>query len=98
MSKLTPEVIATRITEKLFEGRKGHGGAPASYIQMSAQDLRLVIGEAVKLSRSTGLQATVLAYLSEIDNPVPDAIMRVNLRNRLRELVGAPPDPKLVKR
>ena len=39
------------------------------------------------------LKAAVLAYLSEFDNPVPDYGYRRTLRNRLRELSGAPPEP-----
>lgn len=40
------------------------------------------------------LEKAVLAYLSEMDNPVPDYSYRLVLRNRLRELIGAPPAPK----
>lgn len=40
------------------------------------------------------LKEVVLAYLSECDNPVPDAVHRRMLRNWLREMVGAPPEPK----
>ena len=39
------------------------------------------------------LEAAVLAYLSECDNPVPDYGYRRTLRNRLRELSGAPAEP-----
>lgn len=39
------------------------------------------------------LRKAVLAYLSEYDNPVPDYPYRRVLRNRLRELVGAPSEP-----
>ncbi len=39
------------------------------------------------------LEAAVLAYLSEFDNPVPDYGYRRTLRNNLRKLVGAPPEP-----
>jgi hypothetical protein len=39
------------------------------------------------------LQKAVLAYLSEIDNPVPDATMRRICRNHLREITGAPAEP-----
>lgn len=41
------------------------------------------------------LKNAVLAYLSEYDNPVPDYNYRRTLRNRLRELSGAPDEPKL---
>lgn len=41
------------------------------------------------------LKQTVRDYLSEIDNPVPDATMRLILRDRLRALTGAPDDPRL---
>lgn len=36
------------------------------------------------------LRDAVLEYLSEIDNPVPDATMRMVLRDKLRALTGAP--------
>lgn len=39
------------------------------------------------------LQKAVLDYLSEIDNPVPDATMRRVYRNQLREMTGAPAEP-----
>lgn len=41
------------------------------------------------------LVKAVLDYLSEIDNPVPDATMRMIRRDRLRALTGAPSDPRL---
>lgn len=40
------------------------------------------------------LKQAVLDYLSECDNPVPDYAYRRVLRNRLRELTGAPPEPR----
>lgn len=39
------------------------------------------------------LQKAVLEYLSEHDNPAPDFMFRRTLRNRLRTMVGAPPEP-----
>lgn len=39
------------------------------------------------------LQKAVLDYLSEFDNPVPDGMYRRALRNRLREMTGAPAEP-----
>jgi hypothetical protein len=39
------------------------------------------------------LKQAVLSYLSELDNPVPDAHQRRALRNHLRELTGAPKEP-----
>jgi hypothetical protein len=39
------------------------------------------------------LKKAVLDYLSECDNPVPDANYRRVLRNRLRTLTGAPAEP-----
>lgn len=39
------------------------------------------------------LREAVLAYLSECDNPVPDALHRRSLRNHLREIAGAPAEP-----
>lgn len=40
----------------------------------------------------TELKRAVIAYLSEFDNPVPDYNYRRVLRNRMRELAGAPPE------
>lgn len=40
------------------------------------------------------LKKAVLAYLSECDSPVPDYGYRRTLRNRLRELTGAPSEPR----
>jgi len=40
------------------------------------------------------LQKAVLAYLSEMDNPVPDFGYRRTLRNQLREMTGAPAEPR----
>lgn len=42
---------------------------------------------------ASALKAAVLEYISEIDNPVPDASYRRVLRNRLRTMVGAPAEP-----
>jgi hypothetical protein len=39
------------------------------------------------------LRKAILAYLSEHDNAVPDYSYRRVLRNRLRELTGAPAEP-----
>lgn len=39
------------------------------------------------------LSEAVLAYISECDNPVADYLHRRTLRNHLRTLVGAPPEP-----
>lgn len=44
-------------------------------------------GEA-KIIMYDRLRRAVVDYLSEVDNPVPDALYRNVLRNRLRELVG----------
>lgn len=44
------------------------------------------------------LKQAVLDYISEFDNPVPDPTYRRVLRNRLRELTGAPPEPPPRKR
>lgn len=40
------------------------------------------------------LKKAILDYLSECDNPVPDYNYRRVLRNRLREMTGAPPEPQ----
>lgn len=42
-------------------------------------------------AENVALREAILAYLSEFDNPVPDALYRKTLRDRLRKLVGAPP-------
>jgi hypothetical protein len=39
------------------------------------------------------LQKAVLAYLSEVDSPVPDYGYRRTLRNQLRQMTGAPAEP-----
>lgn len=44
------------------------------------------------------LKKAVLEYLSECDNPVPDYGYRRTLRNRLRELTGAPSEPAPLSR
>ena len=41
----------------------------------------------------TRLKRAVLAYLSEIDSPVPDYGYRRTLRNHLRQMTGAPAEP-----
>lgn len=43
--------------------------------------------------KTSDLERAVLAYLAELDNPVPDYSHRLTLRNRLRELTGAPAAP-----
>lgn len=40
------------------------------------------------------LKRAVLDYLSECDSPVPDAVFRRFLRNKLRDMVGSPAEPK----
>lgn len=42
-------------------------------------------------AENKALREGVWAYLSEFDNPVPDAMHRKTLRDHLRKLVGAPP-------
>jgi hypothetical protein len=42
---------------------------------------------------ASALKTAVLEYLSECDNPVPDAMYRRTLRNKLRQMVGAPAEP-----
>jgi hypothetical protein len=37
--------------------------------------------------RVNDLETAIREYLSEMDNPVPDGIMRRTLRDRLRQLV-----------
>lgn len=44
------------------------------------------------------LRYAVLAYLSEFDNPIPDAVYRKQLRDHLRSLTGAPRDPRDARR
>lgn len=39
------------------------------------------------------LQAAVLAYIREYDNPVPDYSHRRTLRNQMRKISGAPAEP-----
>ena len=40
------------------------------------------------------LEEAVIAYLSECDNPVHDYLHRRALRDHLRKLVGASPEPE----
>lgn len=40
------------------------------------------------------LETAVRDYLSEHDNPAPDYTNRRRLRDTLRKLVGAPPEPQ----
>lgn len=47
--KATPQNIAARVTERLFEARKGHGGADVSYLQMRLRDLQETIEAAIQL-------------------------------------------------
>jgi hypothetical protein len=44
-------------------------------------------------AENRALHEAISAYLSEFDNPVPDAVYRKTLRDHLRRLVGAPPQP-----
>lgn len=46
------------------------------------------------IKKTSELEKAVTAYLSEFDNPVPDYGYRRTLRNRLRDMVGAPPEPQ----
>lgn len=52
--------------------------------------LQDALKRSVSGEKTSELERAVLAYLSEFDNPVPDYGYRRTLRNRLRELVGAP--------
>jgi hypothetical protein len=45
----TPKNIAARVTERLFDARKGHGGAAVSYLQMRPGDLHEAIEAAIQL-------------------------------------------------
>lgn len=45
---------------------------------------------------SDDLKQAVIEYLSEMDNPVPDFRQRHILRDHLRRLSGAPPEPRAV--
>jgi len=60
---------------------------------MSEPELKLKRRHAT-VSEEYTLKDVVLAYLSECDNPVPDPSHSRTLRNWLREMVGAPPEPK----
>jgi hypothetical protein len=44
-------------------------------------------------ARLRDLRGAVVDYLSEFDNPVPDGLYRRVLRERMRELSGAPAAP-----
>lgn len=58
--------------------------------RLSAKEITEIVGQPDKHET---LRQAVLDYISEYDNPVPDALHRRTLRNRLRELVGAPDEP-----
>jgi hypothetical protein len=60
---------------------------------MSKPELKLKRRHATDQTEYT-LKDVVLAYLSEIDNPVPDYAHRRALRNHMRKLVNAPPEPR----
>lgn len=45
------------------------------------------------MSELEQIKEAVRDYISEFDNPVPDAVHRRFLRNRLRCMVGAPVEP-----
>lgn len=47
----------------------------------------------VKVTTLRDLQGAIRAYISEVDNPVPDYAYRRTIRNRLRELAGCPAEP-----
>jgi hypothetical protein len=59
---------------------------------MSEPEVRLKRTHATDQTEYT-LKEVVLAYISECDNPVPDYGHRRTLRNYLRKMVGAPPEP-----
>lgn len=63
---------------------------------MSEPELKLKRRHATDQTEYT-LKDAVIAYLSECDNPVPDYVHRRTLRNYLRQLVGAPAEPKNTK-
>jgi hypothetical protein len=44
-------------------------------------------------SQNLALREAIWDYLSEFDNPVPDVVHRKFLRDHMRRLVGAPPQP-----
>lgn len=50
------EATARRIVDRMFAGRKGHGGGPCSYINLDREDLTTiiatVIGEATATARA----------------------------------------------
>ena len=60
---------------------------------MSEPEVKLKRTHATDKTEYT-LKEVVLAYLSECDNPVPDYNHRKTLRNYLRKMVGAPPEPR----
>lgn len=44
-------------------------------------------------AENAALHKAIREYLSECDNPVPDLVYRRRLRDKLRPLVGAAPNP-----
>jgi plasmid stabilization system protein ParE len=47
----------------------------------------------LRTDKVKALRQAILDYLSECDNPVPDAMFRRTLRNNLRKIAEAPPEP-----
>lgn len=43
------------------------------------------------------LRKAMLDYLSEFDNPVPDAMYRKVLRDHMRKVAGAPAEPQRLR-
>lgn len=57
MSKATPEQIAKRMAEKIFEGRKGHGGGPCSRIVLTREQLADVLEATLEAAITSGCAA-----------------------------------------
>lgn len=63
--------IAAELAAKLFAGRKGHGGAPVSFIQLRQTEVQEMVGSAIELhtllNNYTRLAADLAAARAEIE-------------------------------
>lgn len=82
--KATARNIATRVTEKLFEARKGHGGAAVSYLQMRPGELRETIEAAVRLHASANVEALIEEAISTCEPENADEAATAYTRQTLR--------------
>lgn len=66
MGEHTPDAIGAKVADRLFASRKGHGGAPVSYLQLRKDDLAGIIAESIKLSDAHS-RATIDALVGALE-------------------------------